>query len=102
VAAKNGLEILAEQALIVDVASAADPAFIERLVAADVVAFPGGDPDLIASVMRGSSAWAAIEQAHDAGGGAADVAGQPARAQLARAAHRRSAWRAWLDPAAAR
>ena len=38
-----------------------------RLAAADVIHFPGGDPDLIPTVMPGSRAWAAIQEAHAAG-----------------------------------
>ena len=37
------------------------------LAAADVIHFPGGDPDLIPTVMLGAAAWAAITHAHAAG-----------------------------------
>ena len=67
VAARDGLIVVAEQALVVDAASAADATFVEHLTTADIVAFPGGDPDVVVSVMRGSRAWAAIVKAHDAG-----------------------------------
>ena len=48
-------------------ASAADPRLAAELAAADVIHFPGGDPDLIPTVMPGSAAWAAITDAHAAG-----------------------------------
>jgi hypothetical protein len=52
---------------IVDAATAADPDLAAWLAAADVIHFPGGDPDLIPTVMLGSAAWAAITHAHTAG-----------------------------------
>ena len=67
VAAHEGRTIEATVALVVDATSAADAGLADHLAAADIVAFPGGDPDLIVSVMRGSSAWAAIERAREAG-----------------------------------
>lgn len=67
VAARDGLAVDAGSASIVDAAGAADSVLVDRLAAADVIAFPGGDPDLIVSIMRGSLAWAAIERAHAAG-----------------------------------
>ena len=53
--------------MIVDAASAADPDIAGRLADADLVYFPGGDPDRIPSVLRGSLAWAAIVRAHEGG-----------------------------------
>ena len=67
VAAANGVGVEASAVLVVDRASAADPALAARLAAADVIHFPGGDPDLIPTVMPGSRAWAAIQEAHTAG-----------------------------------
>jgi cyanophycinase-like exopeptidase len=52
---------------VVDGPSAADPELAGWLAEADVIHFPGGDPDLIPTVMLGSSAWAAITHAHAAG-----------------------------------
>jgi cyanophycinase-like exopeptidase len=50
-------------ARIVDAASAADPANVERIAAADLVHLPGGDPDLIPAILTGSPALAALEAA---------------------------------------
>lgn len=66
-AADEGLTIDAEPVMIVDGASAADEGLARRLAEADVIAFPGGDPDVIVSVMRKSPAWAAVTRAHEAG-----------------------------------
>jgi len=52
---------------VVDGATAADPDFAGWLAESDVIHFPGGDPDLIPTVMLGSAAWAAITHAHAAG-----------------------------------
>ena len=52
-----------EVARVVDAASAADPAEIERLAAADLIHLPGGDPDLVPATLSGSPALAAIEAA---------------------------------------
>jgi cyanophycinase-like exopeptidase len=59
-----GLPIWADVADIVDEASADDPALAELVSAADLVYLPGGDPDLIPTIMPGSAAWAAITEAH--------------------------------------
>ncbi len=53
--------------MVVDEASAADPDIASRLADADLVYFPGGDPDRIPSVLRGSAALAAIVRAHAGG-----------------------------------
>lgn len=52
---------------IVDAPSAADPELAADLAMADVIHLPGGDPDVIPTVMRGSPAWAAIVAALAAG-----------------------------------
>jgi cyanophycinase-like exopeptidase len=67
VATSAGLAVTASPAMVVDATSAADPDLASRLAAADLVYFPGGDPDMIAAVVRGSPAWAAIERAHAGG-----------------------------------
>jgi len=67
VARRDGLTIEAEAVLVLDPTTAADPALAGRLAAADIIAFPGGDPDLIVTIMPGSAAWAAIERAHAGG-----------------------------------
>jgi cyanophycinase-like exopeptidase len=64
VAAAAGLAIAAAAAMIVDAASAADPQLADSLAEADLIYFPGGDPDLIATVMPDSPAWASIVRAH--------------------------------------
>lgn len=67
VAATVGLDVDAAAVGVVNRATAADPGLAARLAAADVIHFPGGDPDLIPTVMPGSSAWAAITDAHAGG-----------------------------------
>jgi cyanophycinase-like exopeptidase len=67
VARRDGLTVDAMPVLVVDAATAADPIRAGQLAAADIIAFPGGDPDLIATVMPGSAAWAAIVRAHAGG-----------------------------------
>jgi cyanophycinase-like exopeptidase len=67
VAATRARDVDVSAVTVVDRATAADPALATRLAAADVIHFPGGDPDLIPAVMRGSAAWAAISDAHAAG-----------------------------------
>lgn len=56
-----------EVARIVDQASAADPAELERLAGADLIHLPGGDPDLVPAILAGSPALAAIEAAWSRG-----------------------------------
>ena len=56
---------------------AMDPRTVERLDGAHLVHLPGGDPDVIPAVLRGSPAWAAILRAHARG---ACVAGASAGA----------------------
>ena len=67
VAQASGLETEALAVGVVDRATAGDPRLAARLAASDVIHFPGGDPDLIPTLMPGSSAWAAITDAHAAG-----------------------------------
>ncbi|MEP6638208.1 MAG: hypothetical protein ABJC39_02575 [Chloroflexota bacterium] len=67
VAAARGLEVEAGSVGVVSRASAADPRLAARLAAADVIHFPGGDPDLIPTIMPGSPAWAAVMHAHGEG-----------------------------------
>ncbi len=63
VAGAEGILIATATAAVVDAASSADPELVARLADADVIHLPGGDPDLIPTIMRGSPAWAAIESA---------------------------------------
>jgi cyanophycinase-like exopeptidase len=67
VAAAAGLDVEAAAVGVVSRATAADPELVSWLAAADVIHFPGGDPDLIPTVMPGTAAWAAITEAHVAG-----------------------------------
>lgn len=67
VAAAAGLDIRAVAIPIVDEASAADAALAARLAEADLIHLPGGDPDLIPTILGGSRAWAAIGTAYGSG-----------------------------------
>lgn len=66
-AAYDGFDVDVSSVAVVDRASAADPGLAARLAQADVIHFPGGDPDLIPTIMRGSPAWAAVTNALAAG-----------------------------------
>lgn len=64
VAASAGISLASvDVARVVDGASAADAAIVATLRAADLIHLPGGDPDLIPALLRGSPAWDAIEAA---------------------------------------
>jgi cyanophycinase-like exopeptidase len=76
-AAVGGGRVAVEVARVVDPASAGDPAEVERLLNADLIHLPGGDPDLVPGVLAGSPALAAIETAWGRG---AVVAGASAGA----------------------
>jgi cyanophycinase-like exopeptidase len=67
VAEVGGLDVDATSVAVVSRATAADPVHASRLAAADVIHLPGGDPDLIPTIMPGSPAWAAVLEAHAAG-----------------------------------
>jgi len=67
VAADEGVAIEAAAVGVMSRTTASDPALAAWLAAADVIHFPGGDPDLIPTVMPGSAAWAAITEAHAGG-----------------------------------
>ena len=54
-------------ARVVDAASAAGPAEVERIEAADLIHLPGGDPDLVPAILAGSPAFAALVAAWEAG-----------------------------------
>ena len=75
--ARAGVAVVVDVAGILDGRTAADPANVARLEAAHVIHLPGGDPDLLPAVLRGTPAWAAILRAHAAG---ACVAGASAGA----------------------
>lgn len=67
VGAASGVDVVASAVPIVSRATAADAGFAAELAAADVIHFPGGDPDLIPTIMPGTAAWAAVSDAHAAG-----------------------------------
>jgi cyanophycinase-like exopeptidase len=67
VAGEGGVDIAATSVPVVSRATATDAGFAAELAAADVIHFPGGDPDLIPTIMPGTAAWAAITEAHLAG-----------------------------------
>ena len=52
---------------VVDAASAQDAVLAERLASATLIHLPGGDPDLIPTILAGTPAWAAIRGAVDGG-----------------------------------
>ncbi|MDH5244422.1 MAG: Type 1 glutamine amidotransferase-like domain-containing protein, partial [Chloroflexota bacterium] len=54
------LTVDAQAAAVVDPASANDPGLAAFLAEADLIHFPGGDPDLIPAVLPGTAAWAAV------------------------------------------
>ena len=67
VAIGGGRDVVASAVGVVSHASAADRDLAAELTAADVIHFPGGDPDLIPTIMPGSAAWAAVTEAHGTG-----------------------------------
>jgi cyanophycinase-like exopeptidase len=64
---RTGVQLEITAAYVVDAASAADPSMAGTLAAADVIHLPGGDPDLIPAILRGSQAWDAMLAAHRRG-----------------------------------
>jgi cyanophycinase-like exopeptidase len=92
IAADLGIDVVAEAVLVVDAASAADPAIAGRLAQAHVIHLPGGEPHLVAEILRGTPAWHAILDAHAAG---AAIAGASAGAMAL--ADRTWSRRGWLD-----
>jgi cyanophycinase len=66
-AASRGREIAVDIAMVVDAASAASPQEVRRIAAADVVFLPGGDPDIVPSLLAGSPAGDALSIAHARG-----------------------------------
>ena len=77
VARAGRVAIEAAAVAVISAASTADLDLVERLAAADLIHFPGGDPDLIPTILRDTPAWAAIETAR---AGGAVVAGASAGA----------------------
>lgn len=64
VGAAEGIPTEATVGRILDATSAGNTTIAERLDRADLVYLPGGDPDLIPSILPGSRSWAAIRAAH--------------------------------------
>jgi cyanophycinase len=62
-AAAQGVQARVDAVRIVDRGSAADPGLARRLADADLIHLPGGDPDLIPTILEDSPALAAIERA---------------------------------------
>jgi len=62
-AAVGSRRVAVEVARVVDPASAGDPTEVERLLNADLIHLPGGDPDLVPGILAGSPALVAIETA---------------------------------------
>ncbi len=75
--ARAGLPVRIDAVPVLDRSSAEDPASVVLLEAAHVIHLPGGDPDLLPAVLRGTGAWAAVLRAH---AGGACVAGASAGA----------------------
>ena len=63
----TGIGVDASVARVVDEASAGDPTLAEAIANADLVYFPGGDPDLIPAILPGSAAGDAERKAYEAG-----------------------------------
>ncbi|MDF2735604.1 MAG: cyanophycinase [Chloroflexota bacterium] len=67
VAADASIAVVVEAVPVIDDVSAADESLAGRLGTADLIHFPGGDPDIIPALYPGTSAWAAMQRAHAAG-----------------------------------
>jgi cyanophycinase len=67
VAEAEGLAATVGVARVIDSASAAAPALVSALDTADLIHFPGGDPDLIPTLLAGTPAWGAILRAWQRG-----------------------------------
>jgi len=76
-AIRAGVSLRVESVSLFDRPSAADPGAVALLAAAHVVHLPGGDPDRLPAVLRGTDAWAAVLRAYGRG---ACVAGASAGA----------------------
>ena len=66
-AARAGRAVEVRVAMVVDGASATDDATATVLSHADLIHLPGGDPDVIPSVLPGTPAWAACLRAYAEG-----------------------------------
>jgi cyanophycinase-like exopeptidase len=63
-----GLAAFVEVARVVDGGSAADPELVDRIASADLVHLPGGDPDLVPTILGGTPALDAMHRASRRGG----------------------------------
>jgi cyanophycinase-like exopeptidase len=63
VAADLQLPCAVSTVAVLDRASAGDPALAARIARADAIHLPGGDPDLIPTVVAGTAAWSAVRGA---------------------------------------
>ena len=63
----TGIEVVLDVARVVDAATADDTALAEAIDDADLVYFPGGDPDLIPAIVAGSAAGHALRAAYEDG-----------------------------------
>lgn len=87
---ERSIDVEVDAVLVVDRASAADELLVARLVRADVIHLPGGDPDLVPATLAGTPAWRAILEAFARG---AIVAGASAGAMgLAERTWTRGGW----------
>ena len=59
------IPVWADVVPVVDQASADDPVLAESIAAADLIYLPGGDPDLIPTLLRGSATGRAMRDAHE-------------------------------------
>jgi cyanophycinase-like exopeptidase len=66
-ASRAGLTVRVDTAWVTDRVTARQRASCDLLAAADLVHVPGGDPDLVPTVLRGTPAWAAVLRAHARG-----------------------------------
>lgn len=67
IAASLERHVLVSSTMVVDLTSADDPAIAQRLEAAALIYFPGGDPDLIPTIVPGTLAGRAVIAALAAG-----------------------------------
>jgi cyanophycinase-like exopeptidase len=67
-AAAIGLAAVVEVARVVDGESASDPELVDRIASADLVHLPGGDPDLVPTILRDTPALEAMHRAWRRGG----------------------------------
>ena len=67
IAVEMGLAMTIDVTLVLDVPSAADPSIAKTLAEADLIYFPGGDPDIIPALLPASLAGRAVDEARRRG-----------------------------------